>query len=601
MYDGLPSHHAVIPAWWRRKSIWVIVAGGVLALFLWTIPNWGTFWDNVAQFPTLWQIPGNRRIIVYLIIKVFAPVLIMLLLTALVWMYTQIRDPEPEETDVSGQIPQRAGQDTFAASLSGTTYLPVQQMMEKRLTLPLAREVREPRRSGGLPSRQVNPITPLPEVMPAANVLRSSLSDVSQSEVAVVQNEMPLIQQEKADTEREQSSNGSSALAFEMARPVISTNGRVAMPDPLITIRLLKDVTMAICTPGGGRVVVPLTLNAKRVQLLAYIACRRGELIDRDKILEHIFGWGLRDEDATEDKLSERFESHKKLLRRKIREIVVEQVNTPAGKQVIDPDIDPFTSDAGFWGLSDICRVEDLEEIERLYKVIALARKDGKLGGDEIPEFVKEACDELIANYAGDFLETIIKKYPGEFKPWGGRSSWARKPYTQYRDYYLEALWYSAEYEWRAGQKIGAELEKAVQERNEQKQQEALRRQQEYFGRAAQRYQSYAMYACNSKFDAKATFGAHGEYGERIGMSERALRRCVVLLGAIGRTDLVNQVWAGYRSQMKSISDQRWQPSKETQADVEAARAQTNAYRFSAQVSQLSSEFADRDRQGRAS
>ncbi len=599
MYDGLPSHHPAAPAWWRRKSIWVIVAGGVLAFFLWTIPNWGMFWGNVAQFPILWQIPGNRRIIVYLIIKMFAPVLIMLLLTVLVWMYTQIRAPEPEATDVSGQIPQ---QDAFAASLSGTTALPVQQMMEKRSTPPPAREVtREPRRSGALPSRQINPITPLPAVMPPANVLRSSLSDGDQSEVAPVQNEVPLIQQEKGETEREQRSDGSSALAFEMARPVITTNGRVAMPDPLIAIRLLKDVTMAICTPGGGRVVVPLTLNAKRVQLLAYIACRRGELIDRDKILEHIFGWGLRDEDATEDKLSERFESHKKLLRRKIREVVDEQVNTPAGKQVIDPDIDPFTSDAGFWGLSDICRVEDLEEIERLYKVIALARKDGKLGGDAIPEFVKEACDELIANYAGDFLETIIKKYPGEFKPWGGRSSWAKKPYTQYRDYYLEALWYSAEYEWRAGQKVGAELERAIQTGNEQKQQEALRRQQEYFGRAAQRYQSYAMYACNSKFDAKATFGAHGEYGERIGMSERALRRCVVLLGAIGRTDLVNQVWAGYRSQMKSISDQRWQPSKETQADVEAARAQTNAYRFSAQVSQLSSEFADRDRQGRAS
>src|SRR5579875_4195595 len=107
MYDGLPSHHPAAPAWWRRKSIWVIVAGGVLAFFLWTIPNWGMFWGNVAQFPILWQIPGNRRIIVYLIIKMFAPVLIMLLLTVLVWMYTQIRAPEPEATDVSGQIPSR--------------------------------------------------------------------------------------------------------------------------------------------------------------------------------------------------------------------------------------------------------------------------------------------------------------------------------------------------------------------------------------------------------------------------------------------------------------------------------------------------------------
>jgi hypothetical protein len=113
---------------------------------------------------------------------------------------------------------------------------------------------------------------------------------------------------------------------------------------------------------------------------------------------------------------------------------------------------------------------------------------------------------------------------------------------------------------------------------NAEMQEATQRKQQEHFGRAAQKYQSYAMYACNSKFDAKATFGAHGEFGERIGMSERALRRCVVLLGAIGKTDLVNQVWSAYYTQMKSISDQRWQPSKETQADVEAARSQTSAY-----------------------
>jgi hypothetical protein len=58
--------------------------------------------------------------------------------------------------------------------------------------------------------------------------------------------------------------------------------------------------------------------------------------------------------------------------------------------------------------------------------------------------------------------------------------------------------------------------------------------------------------------------------------------------------DLAYQVWSAYYTQMKSISDQRWQPSKETQADVEAARSQTSAYRFAAQVSQISSEFAER-------
>ncbi len=342
-------------------------------------------------------------------------------------------------------------------------------------------------------------------------------------------------------------------------------------------------MSIVINVPSGGHVVVPLTLNAKRVQLLTYIAWRRGELIHRDKILEHVFGWGLSDEEATEDKLSERFESHKKLLRKKIREVVIEQVNKPAGRQVIDPDLDPFVSDSGFWGLSGSCRVDDLEAIETNHRVISLARKNGKLV-DEVPEDVKEACERLIASYPGDFLDALIKKYPGEFRSWQGRSSWTRKPFTLYRDYYLDALWYSAQYEWNLGQRYAEEY---TSETNQ-------RKLQEHYGRAAQLYQTYAMYACNMRFDAKVTFGARGEYGERIGMSERALRRCVVLLGAIGKTDLINQIWSAYSAQMKSISDQRWQSSKETQADVEAAMAQTNAYRFAAQISQMSSEFAER-------
>ena len=84
--------------------------------------------------------------------------------------------------------------------------------------------------------------------------------------------------------------------------------------------------------------------------MLAYLAWKRGDLTDREKILEQIFGWGIPDEEATEDKLSERFEFNKKLLRKKIREVVAEQINIPAGKTIIDPDIDPFVSDAGFWG-----------------------------------------------------------------------------------------------------------------------------------------------------------------------------------------------------------------------------------------------------------
>jgi len=357
-----------------------------------------------------------------------------------------------------------------------------------------------------------NPVTPLPPLL---------TTEASNNPAFSTKNSSP---GKNAGQSSENSPSGaSSPVAPSLQISPLSQTSVVGSEsissEPLLSLRLLKDVSVTINVPGGGHVVVPLSLNSKRVQLLAYIAWRRGELIARDRILEHVFGWGLSDEEATEEKLAERFESHKKLLRRKIREVIVEHINKPTGRQIIDPDqVDPFVSNSGFWGLSDCCRVVDLEAIEASHKVIALARKDGKLV-DEIPEYVKESSERLIANYAGDFLESLMKKYLSEFRAWQGHSSWARKPYTLYRDYYLDALWYAAEYEWRMGQRYAND--------NGTMEEEALRKQQGHFGRAAQKYQSYAMYACNSKFNTKATFGVHGEFGERVGMSERALCRSV--------------------------------------------------------------------------
>src|SRR5262249_39574617 len=151
-------------------------------------------------------------------------------------------------------------------------------------------------------------------------------------------------------------------------------------------------------------VEVKFISNIKKVQLLAYLAWRQGELVDRDLILEHIFGWGLSDEEATPEKLSERFDAYKKLLRRDIKKAVMEQINTPARGQVLDPNIAPFVRHtAGFWGLSPICRVEDLATVDACTKVIARARHEGRVV-DQIPQEVKRSCEQLIGAYAGDFL-----------------------------------------------------------------------------------------------------------------------------------------------------------------------------------------------------
>lgn len=543
----------------REKTVVLVMASGLLAFFIWTLPNWGVFWEHVPQLLMLWHVPANRIIILALLIKVTSPLWIMVVIEMSVWIYFQLQPlddnlvADNRESEHARDPEAREQRDALVTVLEREPVSPLPQ--------PLA--------AG---SRHYHPETPLPPTL-------SSQKDLERQE----DSSTLFSSREQQAMPGRQTGEKSTALPALPINEGVQTDmpgsGSDVSANPLISIHLLKDVRFIIHEPGGNHVVVPLTLNAKRVQLLACIAWRRGELMDRDKILEHIFGWGLPDEEATEDKLSERFESHKKLLRKKIREVVVEQVNKPAGKELIDPDIDPFVSNAGFWGLAPFCRVEDLEEIERDYKVIALAKKDGKLL-DDIPAHVHDACTRLIAAYTGDFLETLIRKYPAEFRPFHGLSSWARKPYTLYRDYYLDALWYSAEFAWRQGQHgVDGQATEGQQ-----------RTQQEHYGKAAQFYQTYAMYACNSKFDAKATFSVHGEYGERVGMSERALRRCVALLGTIGQTGMVDQVWSAYYTQMKSISDQRWEPSAETRSDLAAARAQTSGYRFSSEFKKSASQ-----------
>jgi hypothetical protein len=576
-----PSSRSMLPLRWQKPALFIIGAG-IGAFVIWTLPNWGEFWSNVAQFPTLWQVPANRRIIIYLSIKVASPLLIMGILAITMWLYFLIESLQEEEAryiledkNVQHYTPAMKGRDHHAPSL--------------RVQAPKEREVSfsaPARRQPVSGSSRYNPETPLPPTLPLVSTLPGQSEGIHLPVLPAQDEPSVLLAGQSAESQPSVSNGPTLEPAPERVErsPSAAVGKEDAASGPLISLYLLKEVRMLVNVPGSGQVLVPLTPNAKRVQLLAYIAWRRGELIDRDKILEHVFGWGLPDEEATEEKLSERFESHKKLLRKKIREVVIEQINTPAGRQVIDPDVlDPFVSHSGFWGLSGICRVEDLEAVEANHRIIALARKDGKLV-DEIPEYVMEACEQLIANYPGDFLESLITKFPGEFRSWQGHSSWARKPYTHYRDCYLDALWYAAEYEWRMGQRSGnGELGEVDQ-----------RKQQEYFGRAAQRYETYATYACYSRFDYKASFGAHGEYGERVGMSERALRRCVVLLGAMGKTDRINQVWSDYLSKMRSASDGRWQPSRETLADMQAAQARTSAYRFAEQISQLPGAFAER-------
>jgi hypothetical protein len=329
--------------------------------------------------------------------------------------------------------------------------------------------------------------------------------------------------------------------------------------------------------PGEKSYRVPLHLNAKEVQLVAYLAWlhgqSKGQTISLDKLREHIFGYGRPDEDATPKKLQDALDSAKKEIRRQIRQ-TIEQVNKEAGYEAIPSNQDIFAIRNKRYGLLELCCVADLSVIEAQHQVIQQAFDDGLLV-DSVPEAIKEACDQLRKTYAEDFLADLLHESPEEV------GSWVRKPFTLYRDYFLQAVLYAAEYELRAGQELADEhLAKEGEAAEERR-----KRQRAHYSRAAQLYRTYALRACDSRVDLKVTFGGSGRvHGERVDMGERTLRRCITLYGILGSTHMVNQVYSSYYKHMKTISAKAWEPSKETLQDLQGAQAQTNAYRFPAKV-----------------
>src|SRR6266702_4694047 len=298
-----------------------------------------------------------------------------------------------------------------------------------------------------------------------------------------------------------------------------------------------------------------------------------GFMISLDKLREHILGYGRADEDATPKKLQDALDSAKKEIRRQLRQ-ATQQVNQEAGEEVIPPNLDIFAIRNKRYGLSEVCRVVDLAVIEAQHQLIQQAFDEGLLV-DSIPEAIKEACDRLRKAYAGDFLADLLHESPEEV------GTWIRKPFTLYRDYFLQAVLYAAEYEQRAGQELADEHLAGEGEDAEERRKE----QRAHYSRAAQLYRTYAMRACDSRVDLKVTFGGSGKaHGERVDMSERTLRRCITLYGILGSTHMVNQVYSAYYKLMKTISAKAWEPSKETLQDLQGAQAQTNAYRFPTRV-----------------
>ncbi len=339
-----------------------------------------------------------------------------------------------------------------------------------------------------------------------------------------------------------------------------------------ISIRLLGKVTMTLHAPGGLICAVPVDLNFRTIQLLAHIGWKRGTPVKRDKLIEDIWGHERTGEEETDKKQGWAFDDARKALRAAILE-VVKQWNDERGKILLDPKdpkLDIFCHKHQMWWLSPSSKVVDLEVVEEQYQIIMEAKKQGMLA-NTVPEYVKVACDALIAAYAGDFLEGLIRYHPPDLRTWA--NAWMREPITYYRDCYLWAVWYAAEYERQAGQHFADE--RPINDI------ESRRKQRECWARAAELYRMYAMHACNNRLDTKVYFQlADRGNGERVTWSERALRECVMLCGELGDPYLIDEVCNAYYNQMRDISDENWEPSEETLRVIQAARERAAAYQL---------------------
>src|SRR5205807_4322955 len=126
----------------------------------------------------------------------------------------------------------------------------------------------------------------------------------------------------------------------------------------------------------------------------------------------------------------------------------VERAREDQGKDVFPPDLDIFALQKKKYWLPAYALVTDLAEIEKQRQIIDLAENRNLLI-NTVPEDVYAACKALIKAYTGDFLEELLKSNIYAFDP--PMDSWAREPFTLFRDYYLQAVLYAAEYERKKG------------------------------------------------------------------------------------------------------------------------------------------------------
>ncbi len=191
--------------------------------------------------------------------------------------------------------------------------------------------------------------------------------------------------------------------------PVTAEQATEAPTDFVVSIALLGKIVMKLHAPNGLVRTVPLDLNPKTIQLLAYLAWKRGAAVRRHDLIIAI--WDT-EEEATDKKLGWVFNDARKALRAAVTK-AVEAWNEERGERLLDPkdsNLDIFRHKNQMWWLSSLCRVVDLEAVERQHRIISEAKKRGELI-NTVPDYIRDACYTLIAAYAGDFLENNLGKF----------------------------------------------------------------------------------------------------------------------------------------------------------------------------------------------
>lgn len=551
-----------------------LIIAGIVGLFmavtvtirLWipTLPLLGQF----SQFSLLMRTA--------IIVKLLSPLLSFLLTGGWVWVLLSLGEQflfsqeSKESASLVMQSPDTARQQPQYKLERSIT--PEEWNAQKPIAAPplFQLDPTDPWQQGNLPA------TPLPIINPdwSANVNHAeeeTKSEREEKESATPPEQAMSSQALDIPPQQEEQQKTEEPGVAKPVFPLQTSTQSTSTPTP-VTLTLLKQIRCWIQADDGTKVEVKLRRgeNAIRLLQLAYIAWRRGNAVDRDKVLTYAVARGKR-RDMNADQLGEVFDAAKRYLRQDLDRAVKD---LKKNGHPVTGAIDFFSNEPGFYSLHPSCRVIDLDEIEEHYNTIKVARKEGlldeKLDGT-IPEWVIQACQKLIDVYPGDFLQSLLEKFPEEFGPW------VKEPVTLYRDKYLDALLIMANNESALGRNV-FDKELSVEQNEEQR--------RHHIGRAAQLFYEYAMYSINTRWDQKVKFAYRaGKDGERVIRAARAMRRCVVELGMLGNPDMIDQVYLAFKERMSTLSEGTWKPDKDTENDVAEAKKTTNAYRFSFQLS----------------